>query len=340
MNKNLFEDISVPVEKLVAREKEAMMQAKRKRIVRKTTMRSLMVACGVCLSLLGSGFVSTGMAEALSSIPLLSPIYKDFRDIASDKIEQDHLATPIDKQDSHNGLTMTVKEAAYDGNRLIVTVVYTGAKGVTLKEEKVGRQEITINGSPIKPAIGSTGQDDINPNTIIEHHQYTLSNLDEYGDEIDIEVQGDNLFGYEGQWNVAFPLEKINRDITSITPDATAKTDDGMYAITADNVTFSPLSTRIDLSVDYPAELDENDRWPWFEYSVVDDQGLVYDGMKLQTGMADGTNGHHMVLTLPPMDEVPASLTLMPSEQNQDVYGLEIDELELLIPLKNLKLQN
>ncbi|UKS66135.1 DUF4179 domain-containing protein [Rossellomorea marisflavi] len=340
MNKDLFENISVPVEKLVAREKEAIMQAKRKRNVRKTTMRSLMVACGVCLSLLGSGFVSTGMAEALSSIPILSPIYKDFRDIASDKIEKNQLATTIDKQDSHNGLTMTVKEAAYDGNRLIVTVVYTGAKGVTLKEEKAGRQEITINGQPIKPAIGSTGQDDINPNTIIEHHQYTLSNLDGYGDEIEIQVQGDNLFGYEGQWNVAFPLEKIKRDVTSITPDVTAKTDDGMYAITADNVTFSPLSTRIDLSVDYPAELDENDRWPWFEYSVVDDQGRVYGGMKLQTGMADGTNGHHMVLTLPPMDEVPASLTLMPSEQNQDVYGLKLDELELLIPLKNLKHQN
>ncbi|KMK95116.1 DUF4179 domain-containing protein [Rossellomorea marisflavi] len=340
MNKNLFEDISVPVEKLVAREKEAMMQAKRKRHVKKTTMRSLMVACGVCLSLLGSGFVSTGMAEALSSIPLLSPIYKDFRDIASDKIEQDHLATPIDKQDSHNGLTMTVKEAAYDGNRLIVTVVYTGAKGMTLKEENVGRQEITINGQPIKPAIGSTGQDDIKPNTIIEHHQYTLSNVDEYGDEIDIDVQGDNLFGYEGQWNVEFPLEKIKRDVPAFSPDATAKTDNGMYAITANNVTFSPLSTRIDLSVDYPAELDENDRWPWFEYTVVDDQGRVYDGMKLQTGMAEGTKGHHMVLTLPPMDEVPRSLTLKPSEQNQDVYGKELDELELLIPLKNLKPQN
>ncbi|MDR4938274.1 DUF4179 domain-containing protein [Rossellomorea marisflavi] len=340
MNKNLFEDISVPVEKLVAREKEAMMHAKRKRNVRKTTMRSLMVACGICLSLLGSGFVSTGMAEALSSIPLLSPIYKDFRDIASDKIEQDQLATPIDKQDSHNGLTMTVKEAAYDGNRLIVTVVYTGAKGLTLKEEKAGRQEITINDQPIKPAIGSTGQDDINSNTIIEHHQYTLSNLDEYGDAIDIEVQGDNLFGYEGQWNVTFPLEKIKRDITSITPDATAKTDDGIYVITADKVTFSPLSTRIDLSVDYPSELDENDRWPWFEYTVVDDQGRAYDGMKLQTGMADGRNGHHMVLTLPPMDEVPGSLTLKPSEQNQGVYGKELGKFELLIPLKNLKPKN
>ena len=97
--------------------------------------------------------------EALSNIPLIGPIYKEFRDIAADKIEHDQLTTVIEKQDSQNGLTMTVKEAAYDGGRLIVTVVYTGEKELSLKEEIVGFNYITINGQPIKPAIGSTGQD-------------------------------------------------------------------------------------------------------------------------------------------------------------------------------------
>ena len=131
MNKDKFNqsinNINVPIEKLMAREKTAIFQAKKKRKVR-TSKRSILVACGLCITLLGSGFVSTGMAEALSNIPLIGPIYKDFRDIASDKIEHDQLTTVIDKQDSNNGLTMTVKEAAYDGSRLIVTVVYTGKK--------------------------------------------------------------------------------------------------------------------------------------------------------------------------------------------------------------------
>ena len=132
-----IDNINVPVEKLLAREKAAIFQAKKKRKLGRTTKRSLLVACVLCMSLLSSGFVSTGMAEALSNIPILEPIYKDFRDIAADKIEHDQLATVINRQDRQNGLTMTVKEVAYDGNRLMVSIIYTGEKELSLKEETV-----------------------------------------------------------------------------------------------------------------------------------------------------------------------------------------------------------
>lgn len=341
MNKDKFnrsiDNINVPIEKVMAREKAAIFQAKKKRKAGRTTKWSILVACGLCLSLLGSGFVSTGMAEALSNIPLIGPIYKEFRDIASDKIEHDQLTTVIDKQDSKNGITMTVKEAAYDGNRLIVTVVYTGQKELSMKEEKAGFSYITINGQEVKPAIGSTGQDDINSNTIIEHHQFTFSNYNEYGDKIEVAVHGEDLFGYEGKLKVAFPLEKIKGDMFEFYPKATTKTIDKVYTLTADKVTFSPLSTRIDLTIDYPVEMDENDSWPWFDFSVVDDNGYVYDKLKLQAGMAVGNYGHHMVLTLPPMDTIPKSFTLKPSRTNSEGFSEEIKELELVVPLNKSK---
>lgn len=341
MNKEQFnqsiDNINVPIEKLMARENAAIIQAKKKRKGGRTTKRSILVACGLCISLLGSGFVSTGMAEALSNIPLIGPIYKDFRDIASDKIEQDQLMTTIDKQASKNGLTMTVKEAAYDGTRLIVTVVYTGEKGLSLEEEVVGFSYLTINGQEVTPAIGSTGQDDINSKTIIEHHQLTFSDYDEYGDNVEIAIHGEDLFGYEGKLEVAFPLEKIRGDVSEFYPEVKAKTADDLYTLTADKVTFSPLSTRIDLTVDYPAEMDENDTWPWFDFSVVDESGQVYDKLKLQTGMAAGKFGHHMILTLPPMDTIPKSLTLKPSETNRDGFKEEIKELQLIVPLTENK---
>ena len=340
MNKDNFnrsiDNINVPVEKLMAREKTAIKQAKKKRKAGRTAKQSFLVACGLCISLLGSGFVSTGMAEALSNIPLIGPIYKDFRDIASDKIEHDQLTTVIDKQDSKNGLTMTVKEAAYDGSRLIVTVVYTGEKELSMKEEIVGLNYITINGQPIKPAIGSTGQDDINSKTIIEHHQFTFSNYNEYGDKMGIAVHGEDLFGYEGKLKVAFPLEKIKGDVFEFYPEATTETVDEVYTLTADKVTFSPLSTRIDLTIDYPTEMDENDSWPWFDFSVVDDNGHVYNKLKLQAGMA-GNYGHHMVLTLPPMNTIPKSFTLKPSHTNNEGFSEEIKELELVVPLNKSK---
>lgn len=341
MNKNEFnqsiDNIIVPVEKLMARENAAIIQAKKKRKGGRTTKRSILVACGLCISLLGSGFVSTGMAEALSNIPLIGPIYKDFRDIASDKIEQDQLMTTINKQASKNGLTMTVKEAAYDGTRLIVTVVYTGEKGLSFEEEVVGFSYLTINGQEVTPAIGSTGQDDINSKTIIEHHQLTFSDYDEYGDNVEIAIHGEDLFGYEGKLEVAFPLEKIRGDVSEFYPEVKAKTADDLYTLTADKVTFSPLSTRIDLTVDYPAEMDENDTWPWFDFSVVDESGQVYDKLKLQTGMAAGKFGHHMILTLPPMYTIPKSLTLKPSETNRNGLKEEIKELQLIVPLTENK---
>ncbi|MEQ6353827.1 DUF4179 domain-containing protein [Lysinibacillus sp. M3] len=341
MNKDNFnrsiDNINVPVEKLKAREKTAIFQAKKKRKVGRTTKQSILVACGLCISLLGSGFVSTGMAEALSNIPLIGPIYKDFRDIASDKIEHDQLTTVIDKQDSKNGLTMTVKEAAYDGSRLIVTVVYTGEKELSMEEEIVGFNYITINGQPVKPAIGSTGQDDINSKTIIEHHQFTFSNYNEYGEEIEIAVHGEDLFGYEGKLKVSFPLKKIKGDVFEYYPEVTTKTVDEVYTLTADKVTFSPLSTRIDLTIDYPTEMDENDSWPWFDFSVVDDNVHVYDKLKLQAGMAVGNYGHHMVLTLPPMDTIPKSFTLKPSHTNNEGFSEEIKELELVVPINKSK---
>ncbi|SDN04975.1 DUF4179 domain-containing protein [Bacillus sp. OK048] len=336
MNKEKFnhsiDNIDIPLEKLVAREKAAMLQVKKRRKVGRTTRLSVLIACGLCITLLGSGFVSTGMAAALSNIPLIGPIYAQFSDIASDKIQQDQLTTEIEKQDSQNGLTMTVKEAVYDGGRLIVTVEYTGKKKLSLTEETVGLNYVTINGQSVKPAIASTGQDAIDSKTIIEHHQFTLSKYNEYGDNIEVSVHGENLFGYKGKWNVTFPLEKVNGVMKEFYPKVKTETADKDYALTADKVTVSPLSTRIDLKIDYPAEMDENDTWPWFDFTVVDDKGRVYDRLKLQTGMA-GDYGHHMVLALPPMDEIPKSFIIKPADINNEGYREEIKELELVVPL-------
>ena len=209
-------------------------------------------------------------------------------------------------------------------------------KNFRLKKKLFGFNYITINGQPIEPAIGSTGQDEIDSKTIIEHHQYTFSDYDEYGDEIEVAVHGKDLFGYEGEWAVAFPLKKVDGDIAVFYPAVKKATVDGEYSLTADKVIFSPLSTRVDLTIDYPTEMDENDTWPWFDLSVVDDNGRVYDKLKLQSGMT-GNYGHHMVLTLPPMDTIPQSFTLKPSHRNSEGFSEEIKELKLVVPLNKNK---
>ncbi|MDM5187998.1 DUF4179 domain-containing protein [Bacillus sp. DX4.1] len=330
-------DISIPENQLIQRERAAMFQAKKNQYRRKTTKYSSFVACGICVSLLGFGFISPVMAKTLSSFPVIGPIYEQFNDIASDKIEQGELAASIERQDSHSGLTMNVKEAVYDGGRLVVTVEYKGNKPISNSDEKkIGFSYVTINGKEVRPAIGSTRQKSKGRDTIIEQHEFTLANYGEFGDKIDIAVHGEDLFGKTGIWNVAFPLAKVEGKIRKFTPNIKALTKDNLYALTVDKVTFSSLSTRIDLTFDYPKEMEANDKWPVFDYTVTDDKGKIYEGGKLQVGSA-GPYGHHIVLALPPMDNPPKSLTIEPmylSGPNHTLKNGGAEDLKMTVLLQ------
>ncbi|MEC5307992.1 DUF4179 domain-containing protein [Bacillus thuringiensis] len=318
MNKEEFNhhinDIPIPEDRLIQREKTAMLQAKKNQYRRKNTIKySSLVACGIFVSLLGSGFISPTMAKTLSSVPVIGSIYAQFNDIASDKIEKDELATSIERQDNHSGLTMNVKEAVYDGGRLVVTVEYKGEKPISKSnEEKAGFSYVTINGKEVRAAIGSTSQKSKGQNTIIEQHEFTLANYGEFGDQIDVSVQGKDLFGQTGTWYVAFPLTKVESEIRKFNPNIKTLTKDNLYALTVDQVTLSSLSTRIDLTFDYPKEMEANDSWPALDYTVTDDEGKIYEGVSLQVG-STGLYGHHIVLALPPMDNPPKSLTIEPT---------------------------
>ncbi|HDR4562466.1 DUF4179 domain-containing protein [Bacillus cereus] len=318
MNKEEFNhhinDIPIPEDRLIQREKTAMLQAKKNRYRRKKTIKySSLVACGICVSLLGFGFISPTMAKTLSSVPVIGPIYAQFNDIASDKIEKDELATSIERQDNHSGLTMNVKEAVYDGGRLVITVEYKGENTISnSNEEKAGFSYVTINGKEVRAAISSTSQKSTGRNTIIEQHEFTLANYGEFGDKIDVSVHGKDLFGQTGTWNVAFPLTKVEDEIRKFTPNIKTLTKDNLYALTVDQVTFSSLSTRIDLTFDYPKEMEVNNSWPALDYTVTDDKGKIYEGVSLQVG-STGLYGHHIVLALPPMDNPPKSLTIEPA---------------------------
>ncbi|PEL14678.1 DUF4179 domain-containing protein [Bacillus wiedmannii] len=321
MNKEEFNhhinDIPIPEDRLIQREKTAILQAKKNQYRRTKTIKySSLIACGICVSLLGFGFISPTMAKTLSSVPVIGPIYAQFNDIASDKIEKDELATSIERQDNHSGLTMNVKEAVYDGGRLVITVEYKGENTISnTNEEKAGLSYVTINGKEVRSAIGSTSQKSKEGNTIIEQHEFTLANYGEFGDKIDVSVHGEDLFGKTGTWNVAFPLTKVEGEIHKFTPNIKTLTKDNLYALTVNQVTFSSLSTRIDLTFDYPKEMEVNDSWPALDYTVTDDKGKIYEGVSLQVG-STGLYGHHIVLALPPMDNPPKSLTIEPAYLN------------------------
>lgn len=327
-----IDKLDVPLHKLIKREKIAIHQAKKKKKVKKMATRSFLTACCLCLGLLSTGFFSSNMTEALSKVPIIGTIYKEFGEMAADHIEKNQFATIIEKQDQNESLTMTVKEAAYDGGRLLVTVAYAGKTNLLLEEKSIGHQYVTINGETIKSAMETSTQSLLNSNTIIEMHEFTFTNYNEYGNSIEVALHGKNLFGTKGDLQVRFPLKKVQGKIVEINPKA--KVQDESYTIEAEKVIFSPLSTRIDLNIDYPEQMDTNDTWPWFNFYAIDDQGNTFDGTQIESGMAND-NGHHIILRLPPMEQIPTSLTLIPKDVNQAGQKYNLTALKLKIPLEH-----
>lgn len=332
MNNQDLHSIHIPVDKLKAREKVAIYQAKKKRQLRRNTSLSLLAACTLSLTILGSGFVFTGMAQALSTLPFVGPIYEQFNEIASATIKENKLATAIDKKDTHHGFSMTVKEAAYDGGRMMMTIIYESPHKLSMDEEKVGYSFIKINNQDPNVAIGSATTDQLDDHTIVEYHQFAFKSPTQYGNEINVSMNGENLFGQRGKWEVSFPLKKVKGDHKEFQPSAAVKTLDGQYSISSKSVTFSPLSTRIDLNVMYPAILDTNDHWPMYDYMVMDSNGRKYDALDIQEGTS-GAYGHDIVIILPPMKEVPSSLTVLPRYGDKQGHSLTKEDLILNIKL-------
>ncbi|MBM7702805.1 DUF4179 domain-containing protein [Metabacillus iocasae] len=333
-----MDEMVFPEQKLKERESIAMLQAKKKKRSVKRWVSSTVAAGLLLTSMLGAGFLSPALAQTLTKVPVIGSIYLELYDIAGKEIEQKQLANSIEEEDTKNGITMKVKEAVYDGNRLVVTVEYTGSDGLLIGEKgeiHQGLRYITINGNEPELAIGGASSDSVDEHTVIESHQYTMEQLDQFGDKIDIAVRGENIFGQKGTWEVAFPLEKRSDQRVVVQPNERVETKDKQYAMTVKQIAFMTLGTRIDLGIDYPTEQDKNDTWPMFRYEVIDDKGNVYRDLKLQVG-ATGENGREIMLLLPPFKDVPKSFTIQPYDDHDGTTHWEnhpITELQTNVTL-------
>lgn len=339
--KHIIEEVKIPIELLQEREQLAM--KKGEKYINKPKYKAKLlffIACGLFLTLLGTSFVSTNVAEAISKLPVIGPIYAQFNDIAADEIESNHLATAIHKTDSKNGLTMTVKEAVYDGSRLIVTVEYQANKPFTeLNEKDAGFSYITVNGEEPRVAIGSSKYDNMESNKIVQYFEFTFEKVNEFSKDIIVSLYSKDIFGYKGDLAVSFPLERINTTEKKFHGKVQAKTADKKYSLQVKDVIFSSLSTRIDLEYDYPEKEWREDTWSSLDFIVTDNLGNVYKDPQLQSG-SSSLKGKHIVLNLPPMNDTPKSLIVRPYYEEGNNGYLDEDtfnKLVLEIPLEDIE---
>ncbi|GAF63433.1 hypothetical protein BTS2_0324 [Bacillus sp. TS-2] len=259
MNKEKFnrsiDDIEIPVEKLVARENLAMLQGKKRRKVRESVQRSLLAVSGLCLILLASGFLSTGMAAALSNLPIIGSALEEF--VYSKEHSLKDYKTVIGESVEDNGMSVTLNEVILDeGQLLISSTFHTELSDEDLVYTWFSDIEVYLNGSEITTLGGGGGPNEITNSYVDYFWTNDIPNV-KMDDEQQIKIVFHNLERFdskkviEGEWSFSFTAsgEKLmeNREIISI--DKQFMIEDGQLVNVGDLV-LTPVSTRLNYSME------------------------------------------------------------------------------------------
>ncbi len=258
MNKEKFnrsiDNIDIPVEKLMTREKAAMFQGKKRRKVRRTTKRSILIACGLCLTLLGFGFVSTGMAEALSNLPIIGSALEEFV-YSKERSLQDY-KTVIGESVEDNGMKVTLNEVILDeGQLLISSTFHTELTDEDLDYNWFSDIKIYLNGSELNGARGGRLQE-ITHSTVNYFWTAELPNSN-LQDNQRIKIVFNNLERSDskkmtkGKWSFEFTAsgEKLMENRKSILIDKHFTLEDGQK-IEVEELVVTPVSTRLNYKME------------------------------------------------------------------------------------------
>lgn len=106
-------------------------------IQKKRRLKGLLIG-GVALVLLiiGSGFISPVMAEALRNIPIIGSIFINGGDEGLKTASRQGMTSDIDQSITHDGITMSISEIMYDGSRISMVLTRTTRDG---KNESFGQ---------------------------------------------------------------------------------------------------------------------------------------------------------------------------------------------------------
>lgn len=259
MNKEKFnrsiEDIDVPVEKLVVREKVAMFEGKKRRKAGRTTKRSILVACGLCVTLIGSGFVSTTMAEALSNIPIIGSALEEFVYSKEDAL-QDY-KTVIGESVEDNGMKVTLNEVILDeGQLLISSTFHTDLSDNDLAYNWFSDIEVYINGSTLSPAGGGGPVHGITHSKVNYFWTADLEDI-KLQDNHQIKIvfndleRSDAKKVIKGKWSFEFTAsgEKLMANRKTIPIDKQFTLESGQK-IDVEELVLTPVSTRLNYKME------------------------------------------------------------------------------------------
>lgn len=273
----------------------------RKRIIGATT--ALAVTAG---SIIGIGFISPPVAEALRVIPFFDYLYAKGGDREGFKsIEEKHLSSPTGAVIADQGITFHLVEEYYDGISLVLNYEVTypsSSEPITGKEAAVFYK---LNFVGHHPQTIST-----HDFTITGDHTFVGTTRLSFGDkdlpdQLRLNMSIDCIGTTRGNWDLSVLLDRAKSNALSTT--VYPKNLDFMYdnsLYTLDKLTLGPVTSQVIVMNRYPDT--------WLNVMLEDDIGTLY----MNQG-GDGATNDYYYFNFSPLTALnpkPAYVTLIVTE--------------------------
>lgn len=308
---------------------------------------SSVAAAGILI--IGSGFVSPVMADALKQIPLVGSLFTTAGDEGLKAAKEQGLTSNVNLSVSHDGVKFTVSDLIYDGNRLSLVLTREAEDGThqTIQEWMDGARKISflINGVPINTGMSMPNASNEASNSMIitTFQSVILKDMDstevlKIPDQFELGVKiYDDQRKYDYMLNI--PVKKADMDNILFQPKETKSLGNNTFEIL--KLEMTPATVRLDMQMEGKSgedikEIAEKlpdkykiDGFINIDFDLVDDKGTV---LKSLGGSGSGrSNTYWFTGTYEPLKQRPKSITVKPFTHvnGKKVY---IPEIEFVLP--------
>lgn len=321
--------------------------------------------------IIGSGFVSPAMAEALKQVPVFGTIFKGTTEEAVKAAMDQGIVKDPDLSVTHDGVTLKLSDLLYDGTRLSFVLDREGVdlegtastyvpssevgpdanewlKSKVVPEEKqekgyIKRPTLLINGKEADYSKGMFGDYPPRENA----YSVDITKGANWGDEFELTILAEVT-------RIAEPFEfkvpvKIEDNAILLQPNATKTYEDFSY--TVKQLKLTPVTTQlvIDSTGKVPSSAEQTGDYiaSMMYYDIVDDQGNLLDQNVFEYFHSEPKTEYHVDELYSPFNGTSKSITIKPftltvNKNDWSVVGegkgshgdkTYIKELEMTIPV-------
>ncbi|RRJ62563.1 DUF4179 domain-containing protein [Paenibacillus oralis] len=354
-------------ERIVEQMNHANTELNRRNRSKNNRIKRVVAASGVAAALgfgiIGSGFVSPVMANALSQVPLIGNIFQQYGDPGLQASVANGLYQPVQAKDSHNDMTFESTGYIYDGTRISIALKRDGQADAKLLGERMDNGDTDISGKGVLKDIrmyingkeyftGSytMSDGDTRDTAILEFNDslpITLPNADPddvrrpepLGDSFELKLEA-TLTGAEQPYVLTFPVKKNTENLV-LKPEAVKSHDGFRFAL--DKLELTPITTRLTITGQGElASLGDEYKLPdeelyagkhRFGFDICDESNNLLE--ELPGNLMNFIGGQYVFdYSFTPFKETPKSITIKPYVLSQDKSSGKYKEKKYLSELE------